>query len=181
MGRQLEKKPCVQRGGILLLALPPPQRMLFLLWRLSNTLPQGLLTYQHSVHTHLPSECITLRQGGARGERESIYRERPERERERSPPSLSECPPHTHTAPPSTLTAPPGLAGQGRREQGTRNSTLPPPPCLAFFSCCLHTAPHAKQAAGFSPFFPSSTTTTTPPQARIQSAGPPAEALLVPL
>ena len=180
MGRQLEKKPCPE-GGNTIASTPSPSTHAFSPVASLQHLPQGFLTYQHSVHTHLPSECITLRQGGARGERESIYRERPERERERSPPSLSECPPHTHTAPPSTLTAPPGLAGQGRREQGTRNSTLPPPPCLAFFSCCLHTAPHAKQAAGFSPFFPSSTTTTTPPQARIQSAGPPAEALLVPL
>lgn len=149
----------------------PPSTHAFLLASLSNT-PQGLLTYQHSVHTHLLSECITLRQGGARGERA----DRGHQKRESEAPSL-QAPP-IHTAPPSTLTAPRAL--QGRAEERAQGITRTPhslsPPYLAFFWLPSHRSSLSKQQDSAP-----SPSTTTPPQARIQSAGPPAEAFLVPL
>lgn len=141
MGRQLEKKPCVQGGAP---KAHPPQRMLFSCASLSNT-PQGLLTYQHSVHTHLLSECITLRQGGARGERA----DRGHQKRESEAPSL-QAPP-IHTAPPSTLTAPRALQGRAEERAGHyKNTPLPLSPIPRFFLVAF-TPLLAKQAAGFSP------------------------------
>ena len=122
----------------------PPSTHAFLLASLSNT-PQGLLTYQHSVHTHLLSECITLRQGGARGERA----DRGHQKRESEAPSL-QAPP-IHTAPPSTLTAPRALQGRAEERAGHyKNTPLPLSPIPRFFLVAF-TPLLAKQAAGFSP------------------------------
>ena len=78
---------------------------------------------------HTPScfECITLRQGGARGERERMWRERPEREREKPPLFLNAPHTHTRTAPPSTLTAPRALQGRAEESRALEKHPAPSP------------------------------------------------------
>ena len=122
---------------------------------------------------HTPSLCpsTTLRQGGATG----LF------EREKAggmaEPSLL-LPPLSRTAP-STFTAHPKPCRAGG-EEGRRRTplSLHPHASLSFSSAFTPLQAFSQQAAGFSPSVSFSSTSHTPPQARIQSADPPAEALL---
>lgn len=136
--------------------------------------PPSVFSRTNSVHTHPHSSIHPSVHNTPAGGRDGAFQEKEREERWQDHP-FSIAPPRTA---PSTFTAHPKPCRAGGEGRGTRIAPPSSPPCLAFVSYCLHTAPSVFTASSrIQPLlrlFPHH----TPPQARIQSADPPAEALL---
>ena len=135
------------------------------------------IPFTHTLHSSIHPSVHNTPAGGRDGAFQEKEREKRDGRTTTTPFSLSlplGQPPSTFTAHPK-----PCRAGEGRSTTTTGAAAVPPSPHASLFSYCLHTAPSVLIASSrIQPLSPSLSTPHTPPQARIQSADPPAEALL---